>query len=413
MSVRTQTDMKMTKLKHLLKETEEQLPVGIVELRDGLTVDKLRMKYPWVANAKTKDAVVGEDIGGVVWYDGTWIYGIWQGGTWEDGTWKGGFWKGGIWEDGRWEDGMFEKGIWKGGQWDKGTFSDGTWEDGTWRNGEWLGGEWKGGTWLNGEFKYSTWEDGTWKGGEFIDSIWENGTWKTGEWRGTYNEWKKGTWEDGTWHGGIWRKGKWKGGTWLSGNWKGGTWEDGIWKGGMFENGTWKGGEWHGGVWKRGNWKAREPHPNEKFETKIKLGQLLKENTQVTVTKMGDLDVVYNGETYRVGYPADGYNTPYGIVFPGEDVFRNIRKDKDAKRIWKKLEPIVNKYKSLSEGRLLGTSPSLDGIQNIISQYLMGSTITLDKISDRPETYSVSTKKGKSNNYKVVKKGKRYRFEEI
>lgn len=81
----------------------------------------------------------------------------------------------------------------------------------------------------------------------------------------------------------------------------------------------------------------------------------------------------------------------------------------------KKLESTVAKHKLAEIGNpnLLGSSPTLDGIRNLISQYLMGSTITLDKISDRPETYSVSTKKGKSNNYKVVKKGKRYRFEEI
>ncbi len=75
------------------------------------------------------------------------------------------------------------------------------------------------------------------------------------------------------------------------------------------------------------------------------------------------------------------------------------------------------KLKSLlteaNDGKLLATSPSLDGIQKLISQYLYGSTITLDKTSDRPETYSVSTKKGKSNNFRVVKKGKRYRFEQL
>ena len=74
---------------------------------------------------------------------------------------------------------------------------------------------------------------------------------------------------------------------------------------------------------------------------------------------------------------------------------------------------IKEELQKLNEGKLLATSPSLDGIKNMISKYFMGSTITLDKTSDNPETYSVSNKKGKLNSFKVVKKGNRYKFEEI
>jgi len=68
-------------------------------------------------------------------------------------------------------------------------------------------------------------------------------------------------------------------------------------------------------------------------------------------------------------------------------------------------EPVMAKG-----GKLLGTSPTLEGIKSIISQYLYGSTITLIPLEDS-DIYEVHTKKGKTS-YTVVKKGNRYRFQE-
>ncbi len=96
--------------------------------------------------------------------------------------------------------------------------------------------------------------------------------------------------------------------------------------------------------------------------------------------------------------------TPYNVIQPLN------RAGKLAKDLYNREPDILHITETT---QLLATSPSLDGIQKLISQYLYGSTITLDKTSDRPETYSVSTKKGKSNNFRVIKKGKRYRFERL
>jgi len=61
----------------------------------GLTLDKLKIRYIWFLNAEVKDAIIGEDDNGLVWYSGTWINGIWEGGTWYSGIWYDGRWKGG------------------------------------------------------------------------------------------------------------------------------------------------------------------------------------------------------------------------------------------------------------------------------------------------------------------------------
>lgn len=65
----------------------------------------------------------------------------------------------------------------------------------------------------------------------------------------------------------------------------------------------------------------------------------------------------------------------------------------------------------LTEGKLRGTSPTEDGIKKIISDYFYGSTITLEKIDDKK--YAIYNKKGKLDRYQVIKKGGRFRFEEI
>jgi len=168
----------------------------IIELKDGLTLDIIKEKYPWIFKAEFNDAILGQDKNGLVWKSGTW-----KSGTWESGTWK-----------------------------------NGTWKDGTWYNGTWYNGYWHGGLWL----------DGTWKGGNWIGGTWHNGTWKDGAW---YN----GIWENGNWNDGTWYKGTWKGGFWKRGNWKSGTWESGTWENGTWWNGIWKGGTWYKGTGKPEN----------------------------------------------------------------------------------------------------------------------------------------------------------------
>ena len=61
----------------------------------GLTLDKVKIKYNWIFNANIKDAIIGEDSNGLVWFSGTWINGTWENGTWYSGQFLNGRWKGG------------------------------------------------------------------------------------------------------------------------------------------------------------------------------------------------------------------------------------------------------------------------------------------------------------------------------
>jgi len=59
----------------------------------GIGIDDIKIKYNWFLNAEVRDAVIGEDKNGLVWYSGKWIDGTWEGGTWYSGTWYAGRWK--------------------------------------------------------------------------------------------------------------------------------------------------------------------------------------------------------------------------------------------------------------------------------------------------------------------------------
>ena len=64
---------------------------GVKEYRDGLTPEIIQKEFPWLLEAKFKDAIIGlDEEGGLAWYDGIWEKGNWENGTWKDGTWKKG-----------------------------------------------------------------------------------------------------------------------------------------------------------------------------------------------------------------------------------------------------------------------------------------------------------------------------------
>lgn len=65
----------------------------------------------------------------------------------------------------------------------------------------------------------------------------------------------------------------------------------------------------------------------------------------------------------------------------------------------------------LNEGKLLASSPTEERIIKLISQYFMGSTISLHPTDDE-NIFDVHNLKGKLKNFHVVKKGGKYRFEE-
>jgi co-chaperonin GroES (HSP10) len=70
---------------------------------------------------------------------------------------------------------------------------------------------------------------------------------------------------------------------------------------------------------------------------------------KITKLKDGNLKVTDGDKDWIVGYSADGYNNPYGIVLPNEDTFRMIHKDRSAKMAWKKLKPMVDKHMNINE----------------------------------------------------------------
>ena len=260
-------------------------------LLDGLTLDIVNNRFPWLLEAEVSDAVVGlNDNSELRWYKGTWESGRWFGGEWISGTWKYGDWYGGTWSS----QNIVDKGlsvdvdlnssgstqsIWYTGRW-----YDGTWNDGTWVNGRWYGGTWERGNWNNG-----IWNDGIWNYGKFIGGIWVTGTWNDGIFN-TDNEpafWIDGNWNGGDFENGIWYNGFfgednaisrfgtnsfnsrtaiWYGGKWKSGSfysrlsdtgvsdvhkysiWYSGQWMSGDFRGGIAYNMTFNSGTWYGGI---------------------------------------------------------------------------------------------------------------------------------------------------------------------
>ena len=173
---------------------------GVKEMRDELTEEIVRQKFPSFINSRVKDAVIGIREDKLVWYAG----------TFEDGKFDG------VWETGSFKDGTFN-GLWKNGDFVGGTFK-----------GSFLSGSFKGGTFLDGNFRAGTFTDGVFKGdsfsGDFKGGIFERGIFESG------------TFSGGSFSGGVF-KGKFKNGTFLNGIFDG-KWEGGIWKTGKDTEGS-------------------------------------------------------------------------------------------------------------------------------------------------------------------------------
>ena len=263
--------------------------VNNITFVDGLTLETVKMKYHWLLNASVKDAIIGQDSYGLVWYFGEWFCGEWYDGTWYSGTWHDG-----VWKNGRWFAYNLDKfqvlsnnfNILERND-DISKFLNGIWENGTFYSGKfgvdsgtsWVDYElYAEGSYVNGDypvFRKLTGSSGgnvvydvkvlpTWLGGTFIsgymyDCVWVDGTvryaeakniqWLTGKWfNGIFNG---DTWWDGSWFNGNFIKGLWKYGTFtqmeqtivsrfgnttLSGQTEC-TWLDGTWRNGEFFSG--------------------------------------------------------------------------------------------------------------------------------------------------------------------------------
>ena len=265
-------------------------------LVDGLNIETLSIKYPWIYEAEVSNAVIGEDQDGLIWYSGIWECGRWFGGTWQSGTWLSGDWYDGTWNsklvkdnwisvdvderssvitasnwiDGRWYGGNWNNGIWNngrwyGGNWNNGKWFKGIWNDGNWNNGEWVGGVWVLGEWNNGrfnsDFEQSYWLDGNWKGGDFENGIWYNGVFDQANgsesrfgirsFGSRISVWNSGSFINGSFHSrlNLDESGEYK----VSDihrftTWKTGQWINGDYYGGITYNIDFKSGTWHGGI---------------------------------------------------------------------------------------------------------------------------------------------------------------------
>ena len=64
-------------------------------LLDGLREEDLKAKYSWILNARYKNAIIGENSYGLVWYSGEWLNGDWYGDSWYSGVFHEGLWENG------------------------------------------------------------------------------------------------------------------------------------------------------------------------------------------------------------------------------------------------------------------------------------------------------------------------------
>ena len=273
-------------------------------LVDLLNIESLNEKYPWIFEAEITDAIIGEDVNGLVWYTGNWECGRWFGGTWISGAWASGDWYGGQWKslkindrklsveideksssplystwfggrwyDGTWDNGLWVDGRWYGGNWNDGIWYKGIWNDGTWNNGYFTGGVWILGTWNNGYFNCdnnpSYWLDGKWFGGDFENGMWYNGLFDQKDTSNarltTPKKSRFGTRafnsRTATWHGGKWANGSFYSKINVNDDgkedvsdvhkysiWYTGQWLDGDFYGGIAYNMDFKSGTWYGGI---------------------------------------------------------------------------------------------------------------------------------------------------------------------
>ena len=262
------------------------------KLVDGLSLQSVTSRFPWLLEAEVSDAVLGiNGDGGLIWYKGVWESGRWFGGTWYSGDWLYGDWYGGSWSsaivtevglgyavdekhaegtestwhngrwyEGSWSDGVWVTGRWYGGSWENGSWYNGIWNDGTWKLGRFIGGIWVLGTWQDGFFSCDNepafWIDGEWMSGDFENGIWYNGIFgtRTGA-RFGVNSYNSRT---ATWHGGVWKSGSFHSGKPLDiptvsdvhkySIWRSGNWISGDFYGGVAYNMSFNTGTWHGGI---------------------------------------------------------------------------------------------------------------------------------------------------------------------
>jgi hypothetical protein len=249
---------------------------------NGLTYERVKMKYNWLLNAKIRDAIIGEDARGIVWYFGDWYCGEWLDGTWYSGNFYDGVWKNGLFysyklnkfdilneifnvEERGNSYSQFHKGYWLNGYFYSGTFGINNNED--WVDFELFYDtyanyhkiiEYIGGTPIYEDKYLATWVNGIFDNGLFYDAIWIDGRHVNGYMLNS--KWIDGRWYNGTFEGHTWHNGYWYNGNFIKG----------VWLYGIFNqldtnivsrfgnttliNNTDAVCEWYNGIFKKGEW---------------------------------------------------------------------------------------------------------------------------------------------------------------
>tara|TARA_X000000368_G_scaffold172899_1_gene136361 strand:+ start:1 stop:1983 length:1983 start_codon:yes stop_codon:yes gene_type:complete len=183
-------------------------------LFDGLTINDLIVRYPWILEAEISNAAIGLVDNELTWYSGVWECGRWFEGNWISGQWMSGDFYGGTWNSKKVIDNKINIEIA-----DRKNIDDKS----IWHTGRWFNGNWNGGTWRTGR-----WYDGSFNSGRWLDGIWNDGTFNNGNWNG-------GIWVLGTWNDGVFNTNN-KPSYWISGDFNGGDFGNGVWYNGKFES---------------------------------------------------------------------------------------------------------------------------------------------------------------------------------
>jgi hypothetical protein len=264
---------------------------------DGLSLEEVINKFPWILEAEISNAIIGRDENGPIWYSGTWKCGRWFGGTWISGDWISGDWYKGTWKSHNIKNKIISVKVDESyvdnnaSKWFNGRWFEGTWNGGTWYNGRRYAGDWKQGNWYNGIWNDGHWTTGTFEGGVWVQGQWDSGIFncnaKPSYW--LYGSFKSGDFENGIWYNGLFgndqnilsrfgtkstnsRTSTWHSGKWTSGEfhsylninsqtgkpdvsdihkysiWRTGTWLKGDFYGGISYNIDFRSGIWHGGI---------------------------------------------------------------------------------------------------------------------------------------------------------------------
>ena len=193
-----------------------------------------------------KNCITSTDLSNI-WYNGIWnntnsisyfTYKKWMNGIWLNGTTSLDM----VWYDGSFEYGLFTNSIWENGTFNNGEFYTSIWKKGVFNNGsmtngsKWYSGIMNGGIMKNGIFNNGTINNG-YIGGEDNVSlinycIFNNGT--------IHNTTIKNCiFNNGLISNSIWYNGKFYNGTFLNSIWEDGTFYDGyFYSGSTFQNGT-------------------------------------------------------------------------------------------------------------------------------------------------------------------------------